>query len=168
MQSRKTLIAAGLIAILAAGTVAFAPLPGKGKVVQSVTGAGQFTDGGGDFRTFAFTARRYADGSVAGQWERVNHRGNAKSTKSHGVVTCFTVVGNKAWLSGFATSGRFSTPPFNNVAWRVVDNGQGKNSPADQMSLQFVGTSATFAANYCANLPTFQTLFDTKGNIQVR
>ena len=139
-----------------------------GRVVQSVTGSGSFIFAGNN-RTFSFTARRHADGTVSGQWERVNHL-NESQTKSHGQVTCFTIVGgNQAFLGGFATSGLFSTPPNNEVAWRVVDNGQGANAPADQISLEFVGAVPGFAAGYCAATPAAPALNAVQqGNIQVR
>lgn len=143
----------------------------RNPVDQSATGSGSFTvvTQQGDWRTFSFTARRRADGSVAGQWERIRRQdGNAADSKSHGVVTCFTIIDNQAWIGGFATSGLFSTPPNNGSAFRVVDNGQGANAPADQMSLEFVGTSPAFAANYCATTPAIPALNDLEaGNIQV-
>ena len=145
------------------------PLFVMGAVVQSVTGAGNFTIDG-NFRTFAFTARRHADGTVSGAWERVNHL-NESQTKSNGRVTCFTIFGgNQARLGGFATSGLFSTPPNNEVAWRVADNSEGANSPADQISLQFVNVAPGTAGPYCAgafgNIPALNTV--VAGNIQVR
>ena len=140
----------------------------RGPVVQSVTGSGNFTTGGGNFRTFTFTARRHADGTVTGQWQRVNHVGNASESKSHGQVTCFTIIDNQAWIGGFATSGLFSTPPNNEVATRVVDNGEGSGS-TDQISLQFVGAGPGFAAGYCGTTPTSPALNNVAaGNIQVR
>ena len=140
----------------------------KGKVGQSVTGSGSFLFAGNN-RTFSFTARIHAGGSIDGQWERVNHIGNAAQTKSHGTVTCFTIIGNQAWIGGFATSGVFSNPPNNEVAWRVVDNGQGHNALADQISLQFVGLAPGSAAGYCGAAPAIPALNNVEsGNIQVR
>jgi hypothetical protein len=128
---------------------------GRGRVVESVTGSGSFTVVGqdGDWRTFAFIARRYADGTVDGQWQRVRRvDGNAAETHSEGVVTCFTIVGNRAWLGGYATSGIYSDPP-NGVAWRVEDNGQGKADDADRISLQNVARAEGYPASYCARAP---------------
>ena len=147
-----------------------AMLGDKGPVVQSVTGSGSFVAPEGDWRTFSFTARKYADGSVDGQWQRIRRQpGNAKESKSHGIITCFTIDGNKAWLGGYATSGLWSTPPDNETGWRVVDNGQGKNAPPDQMSLEYVGASEGFADYYCSETPDDPDLYDIEsGNIQVR
>ena len=146
------------------------PLFGKGRVVQSVTGSGSFIFGVNN-RTFSFTARIHADGSVDGQWQRVTHNGLPGQSRSHGKVTCLTVIGNQAWLGGFktlSTTGNVD-PPNNGVIWRVIDNGQGRNAPADQMSGQGVGRTPENVVSYCADAPTGDNLFDlTGGNIQVR
>lgn len=144
-----------------------------GRVVQSVTGSGSFVvpTQEGDWRTFAFTARRYDDGTVAGQWQRIRREdGNAADSKSHGVVTCFTIDGDAAWIGGYATTGLFSDPPNNETGFRVVDNGQGANADPDQMSLEFVGAGEGFAADYCETTPESPSpLFDLEaGNIQVK
>lgn len=135
-------------------------------VVERVQGGANFTAPDGDLRTFAFSAVRYADGSVTGQWERIRRfGGNAASNKSHGVVTCFTVIGNNVWLGGYATSGNFTEPGFNEVGWSVVDNGNGRNAPPDQMSLQRVARIPGFADRVCDQTPDF-FLFDiAAGNI---
>ena len=141
-------------------------------VVQSVTGSGSFTveQQQGDWRTFSFTARRHADGTVKGQWDRIRRQaGNAAHSKSHGVVTCFTIMGDEAWLDGYATTGLWSDPPNNEVRWRVKDNGQGKKADPDQISLQGVGWDPGSAVDYCANTPRGVLLNDIEaGNIQVK
>ena len=148
-----------------------APTPnfaGRGRVVESVTGAGNFTDPNGDFRTFSVSARRFDDGTVTGQWERVNHRGGSEaSSKSHGVVTCFNNIGGGSVLmGGFATSGRNSAPPNNEVGWNVKDNGPGAT---DQNSLQFVGNPPGIAARWCGGEFGLFALNDvTQGQIRVR
>ena len=139
-----------------------------GRLVQSVSGSGSFTFAGNN-RTFSFTARLHADGTVDGEWERVNHIGNASQTKSHGEVTCFTIIGTQAWLGGLATSGLFSAAPNNGVAWRVADNSEGANSPPDQITAQFVGLAPGVAAASCAATPATLALNNVEaGNIQVR
>jgi hypothetical protein len=137
-----------------------------GPVVQSVTGSGNFVIPGVRLRIFTDAAHLRADGSISGQWER--------NGIAHGVVTCFTIVGNEAWLAGYATSGARSTPPNNGVAWRVVDNGQGENDPADEISFQWVGAWPGFAEEWCANTPGPNDPFGLStrpiqaGNISVR
>jgi len=141
-------------------------------VVESVTGSGSrtVTEQEGDWRTFSFTARRYADGTVAGEWERIRRPdGNAADTKSRGVVTCFTIVDNEVWLGGYATRGMYSDFPFKEVRWRVKDNGQGQGSAPDQISLQGIGQPLGSAAGFCHNRPTGLALHDIEaGNIEIR
>ncbi len=141
----------------------------KGGVVESVTGSGHLTAALGDWRTFSFTARRYADGTVKGQWERARRQdGNAADSKSHGVVTCFTVVGDQAWIGGYATSGLHSDPP-NAVAWRVVDNSREESTGPDQISGQYWRAGRSYPASYCANTPEDPALTDIEaGSIQIR
>jgi hypothetical protein len=142
------------------------------RVVESVTGSGSrvVTEQQGDWRTFSFTARRYADGTVKGQWERIRRPdGNAADSKSRGVVTCFTIVGNEAWLGGYATRGLWSDFPYKEVRWRVKDIGQGRGNPPDQISLQGIGRDLGTAAGFCANRPTGLELHDIEaGNIDIR
>ena len=139
-----------------------------GQLLEKVTGSGHFTTAAGDLRTFSFTARLYADGSVDGRWVRVRRAGG-ENIHSQGVVTCFTRVDDQVWLGGYATQGAFSEAPNNEVAWRVVDNGQGNNSDPDQISLQFVGAGPGFAANYCSTTPLSPApLHEVEaGNIQI-
>ena len=60
-----------------------------------------------------------------------------------------TVIGNTAYLGGYATSGILSEPPNNEVGWYVVDKGEGANDPPDIMSLQWVEFGPGFAQSYC-------------------
>ncbi|MFC1661666.1 hypothetical protein ACFL3S_09480, partial [Gemmatimonadota bacterium] len=111
----------------------------------------------------------YAALSLVYSLEFYNDRvdGNAAETKSHGVVTCMTIAGNEAWLGGYATSGLYAAPPYNWVRWHVKDNGQGKQDPPDQISLQTVGSSWGNTMNHCANTPV-TALYDIEaGNIKV-
>jgi hypothetical protein len=141
----------------------------KGPVVESVSGNGSYTTTLGDWRTFSFTARRHADGTVDGQWERIRRAdGNAAESKSHGIVTCFTVVGNQAWIGGITTSGLNSTPP-NRVGWRVVDNGHAQATTPDQISGQYWLRGGSFPAWYCASTypgPDFRDV--EAGNIRIQ
>ncbi len=146
---------------------------GRGRVLESVSGSGSITaDLRGDvhWRTFSFTAIRRADGTVDGQWERVNRfGGTAAETKSHGVITCFTIVGDEAWIGGYATSGSSSDGPNNAVGWHVKDNGQGQQDPPDQISWQGTWGTAEWAADYRAIASSnLLDAFDLEaGNIQI-
>ncbi len=137
-----------------------APQFRRGRVIESVTGSGHFTQGG-QLRTFSFSAVKRADGTVTGEWQRF---ARAIGAKAHGDVTCFTIVGDQAWLGGVVE--RTTTIP-GEVAWTVIDNGEGANSASDQISLQNVGRPPGFADDFCAAQPP-RTLFDIeKGNIQI-
>ncbi len=140
---------------------------GANRVVQSVTGSGHFTSGG-EFRTFAFNAVRRADGTVTGEYQGHNR---AADVHWHGNVTCFTVIGNQAWIGG--TTETSSDPnlivPGTQSGFRVADNGEGRNTPPDQISLQFINAGAGFANAYCGAAPPAPALNDVQaGNIQVR
>ncbi len=137
-----------------------APQFSTGRVVESVTGSGHFTRGG-QLRTFSFSAVKRADGTVTGEWQRF---ARAIGAKAHGDVTCFTINGNQVWLGGVVE--RTTTIP-GEVAWTVIDNGEGANSAADQISLQSVGGGPGFADAFCGAQPP-RTMFDIeKGNIQI-
>ena len=173
MKPISAITALSVIGLLACDPVVQpeAPTPDfatRGRVVESVTGGGNFTDFRGDFRTFTVSAQKFADGTVIGQWERVNHRGGGSEarTKSHGVVTCFNNIGGSVRIGGFATSGFRSAPPNNEVAWNVVDNGPGAT---DQNSLQATGEIPGIAARWCGGEFGLIALNDvTQGNIRVR
>jgi len=138
----------------------------KGRVAQSVTGSGHFRIDG-KLRIYAFTARRYDDGSVDGQWQLITRgSGNASESHFHGKVTCLNIDGNHAWIGGFESGVEL---PNNGVGWRVVDNGQGKNAlQPDKISDQFFSASQVFVSNYCATTPNSPPLHPVKaGNIKI-
>jgi hypothetical protein len=127
-----------------------------GAVVEMVTGSGHFTTpplsvNPGRWRTFSMTARRYADGSVKGRFQRVIHfEDGAEAVR--GVITCFTIIGNKAWIGGSVAA---NFPP--DIAWQVVDNGEGAGDPPDRNGLQLpastFGFPAGFAQDFCESTP---------------
>jgi hypothetical protein len=169
--------AAILCAVVLAGcdsglepTAATAPGPplfnkGSGPVVQSATGAGHFTVGG-ELRTFSFTALKYADGTVEGEYEL---KSRLTGATIHGDVTCLSVMGNLAWIGGVQEHGSEGFPPGGENGFRVADNGEGANDPPDEMSLMFVNAPPGFAQLYCNARPPAPALNPIEGgNIQVR
>ena len=139
----------------------------KGRVVESVNGSWNRDSN----RTFTVTARRYADGSLAGQWVRVN-RFRMGVFQRNGIVLCMTIIGNEAWI-GTRTVGGDRDGREGGV--RVVDNGEGMNSPSDEITLHRLSFRAGFAADYCADQEGArgnQRLFTIRdfgsGQIQVR
>jgi hypothetical protein len=81
-------------------------------------------------------------------------------------VDCLVIVGNQAWFSGPATRwtlGGIPQPPGLYLLFRVVDNGEGANDPADLGSPAFSGPPMG-----CRLMPPFPLLPSANGNIQVR
>jgi hypothetical protein len=143
----------------------------QGPVVERVSGSGQFFDPRvdevtgleGGWRTFSFTARKYADGRVGGEYQ-LNNRNT--DFKAHGAVTCFEMVENQVWLGGVEEQGDGADAP-NGVGWRVVDNGQGSAAPADQISFRSRGNDA-YGSAFCTEKPG-RELFDVEsGNVQIQ
>lgn len=134
----------------------------SGPVVEMVTGSGHLTrstEPVGLWRTFSFTARRYADGSVKGTFEGHDHGW----TYVKGSITCFTIDGNQAWVYCVIEK---SDPEYvgSQRVFRVVDNGEGANAPPDQISLLSVDQGYS-----CSALYGFPLVYDIEaGNIQVK
>jgi hypothetical protein len=116
----------------------------------------------------AFNARKYADGSVSGQFEY--HQIVEGETFNFNVdVTCMNVYGNRAKIGGVVKNSSDPTEPPGTFAWfQVFDNGEGADAPPDQSSLVGFGDEAANEA-FCnsPNLPRFGP-WDVEGNIQVR
>lgn len=129
-----------------------------GPVIASITGSGhQVTQppalNPGLWRTFTMTARKYADGSVEGSYTRVVHLADGGVQKSEGSITCLAIVGNKAWIGGMIPG---NNPP--DVAWQMVDNGEGAGAAPDlvglQLEAQVFGFPGGFAQQFCDEKPT--------------
>src|SRR5262245_53264077 len=144
-----------------------APTTLSGPVVQSATGAGQFTVAG-ELRTFSFNALKYADGTVQGQYELFSR---SAGVRIHGDVVCLSVVGNHAWVGGSQDQSSSSSgfPAGLENGFQSVDHGQGANDPPDRLSLMFINAPPGFAQAYCDARVDAPPLNDIEGgNIQVR
>jgi hypothetical protein len=114
----------------------------------SATGAGHFQAQGG-LRTFSFTARLTGPGTAAEGEAQLNNRG--QDVVDHIQVDCLLISGNTADMGGTITS---SSNPANvgvHGVFSVKDNGHGKNSPDDQMTLFFspvAGCVFNFSGSY--------------------
>lgn len=116
----------------------------------------------------AFTARKYADGTVAGHF--TYHQIVEGESFNFGVdVTCLVVYdGNRAKIGGEIKTSNDPTQPPGRFAWfQVFDNGEGANAPPDRSSLIGFGDEAANEA-FCnsPNLPRFGP-WDVEGNVQV-
>jgi hypothetical protein len=117
----------------------------------------------------AFSARKYADGTVGGEFEYHQIAGG-EAFRFHVDVTCMNVYnGNRAKIGGVITVSNDPTLPPGRFAWfQVFDNGEGADVPPDQSSLVGFGSEAANEA-FCnsPNLPRFGP-WDVKGNAQVQ
>ena len=107
---------------------------GVGRVIHRVTVGGPDACVGlggspGCDANFSLVALQYADGSVSGQWhdQFVHPFGGV-----HVTVTCLSISGNQAWISGVISHGLDAGFP---VVTRVADNGRSANDPPDQIGL---------------------------------
>jgi hypothetical protein len=138
-------LAAGLVALLAIACSDQPAAPnavaGDATDLQSVGLDGQMVTGSGHLtlegsaRKFAVSARKAADGTASGQAQII--AGNADNT-IHIAIDCVVISGNTAVLSGVTTREALF-PPGEAVFFAVQDNGQGAGSPADRVSLAFIG-----------------------------
>jgi hypothetical protein len=105
---------------------------------------------------FSLVANMKADGSVKGQYTDQFGHGNGGF---HATVTCLSVNGNEAWVSGVITSGNFQGFDLTGlpVITKVMDNG----TSGDQISFSFIGDPTS-----CSDQPDFP-LLDMTGQVTV-
>ena len=85
----------------------------------------------------------------------------------HGFIDCLTVVGNEAWFAGHVTQSNDPDRVGNVRGFYMVDNGEGKNDPPDQIAHSTL--LRTISAQDWCNIAPVRTLFDIEqGNVQVR
>jgi hypothetical protein len=117
----------------------------------------------------AFNAKKYADGTVEGQFE-YHQVVEGEAFTFHVEVTCMNVYdGNRAKIGGRITRSNDPVQVPGRYAWfQVFDNGEGANDPPDESSLVGFGDHAANEA-FCnsPNLPRFGP-WDVQGNAQVR
>jgi hypothetical protein len=136
-------------------------------VVASATGSGHMVRPDGTFRSFSFSARKYADGTSEGELQ-LNSR--SFDVVVHIKIDCLRVVGNVAHMSGRIT--RVSNPDEGEVGElnrvEVRDNGEGPNAPPDQVST-IPANPGDADPTTCVDPPTNTTIRTVqRGNVQVR
>jgi hypothetical protein len=152
----------GLTAVVAQ-TVSAAP----NSVINSATGSGHMVRPDGTFRSFSFSARKYADGSVDGQLQ-LNSRGF--DVFVHIRIDCLRVVGNTAFISGRIT--HTSNPAEGEIDELnraiVRDNGEG-HGVIDQVS-RIPANPGSVDERTCLdeNEDLFPLRDVQRGNVQVR
>jgi hypothetical protein len=163
---RVVAAASAIATLVVAATVAQAPAASN-PVVASATGSGHMVRPDGTFRSFSFSARRYADGTSTGQLQ-LNSR--SFDVVVHIEIDCLRVVGNVAHMSGRIT--RVSNPDEGEVGElnrvEVRDNGEGSNAPPDQVST-IPANPGDADATTCVDPPTNTTIRTVqRGDVQVR
>jgi hypothetical protein len=134
-------------------------------VLESATGSGQFVTDTGFFRTFAFTAVKYEDGSVRGEAEV---RNPDMGTLRHVQIDCLSIRGNLAIASGFFTSAEDPSLIGAPAIFAVQDNGQGANAPPDQVSRGVYANQKLTCETAPTSLALSVLVPIDAGNVQVR
>jgi hypothetical protein len=155
-----------VVALLAALGVAQTPAAAN-EVVASATGSGHMVRPDGTFRSFSFSARRYADGTSSGELQLDSR---SFDVVVHIKIDCLRVVGNVAYMSGRIT--RVSNPDEGEVGElnrvEVRDNGEGAAAPPDQIST-IPANPGDADPTTCLDPPTNATIRTVqRGNVQVR
>jgi hypothetical protein len=134
-------------------------------VVQSANGSGHFTSGG-EIRTFAFNAKKRADGSVTGQYQINAH---ASGIFFHVSVTCMDVVDNTAFIAGIITQASGAPVVEGTVSYFYArDAGEGPDA-ADIVSVARINDVAGADQEFCATHPLLlPPRAVEQGNVQVR
>ena len=163
---RVAVLPLAIVTLLVATAVAQAPAASRA-VIASATGSGHMVRPDGTFRSFSFSARKYADGTSKGELQ-LNSR--SFDVVVHIKIDCLRVVGNVAHMSGRIT--RVSNPDEGEVGElnrvEVRDNGEGGNAPPDQVSTIPVNPDDADPTT-CVDPPTNPTIRTVqRGNVQVR
>jgi hypothetical protein len=161
-----------------------APASIQGPWAEAITGSGHFVTGPLAYmpdvwRTFTINAKKGRDGTVDGKFKVILHpKGGADVVT--GTVVCFTIKGNTAWVGAHKDG---NDPP--DIAFQVVDNGEGSGDAPDEVGLYaeatYFGFPPGFAETFCDLAPEMMdvpgfgmvplSLFRSPieaGNIQIR
>lgn len=148
-----------------AGEASFA----AGGAAHVVTGKGTLwaPDPWNEYINIAFDARVMPDGSARGHWHH-QFRSRTPNGRIFVQVTCLTVVGNQAWMAGYAVQAGAEGNIGRPFGLRVVDNGEGAGA-VDQMTRTiWPGGLGGEPSDFCANMPTDHPLWPLAGgNVQV-
>ena len=160
---KRVLVILALAASAVLGVLSATAPAAPNAVVNSATGSGHRISSG-EFRSFSFSARRYADGSSKGQAE-VHAR--SLDAFAHIAIDCLRVLpGGVAHMSGTVTKTSDPTVfiPNEYVHFAVDDNGEGAKSPPDRVT----GIPENEPVRCDGPLPTAAFNDILRGNVQVR
>jgi hypothetical protein len=164
MRTRAT-AALTLAAVVVVGLIA-APAPAESNgIVASASGSGHMVRNG-FFRTFTFSAQKYADGTSKGELQL---RSPEFDVVVHLKIDCLRVVGNRAHMSGLIT---YTSNPDEAVVGElnrlvVEDNGEGPDSPPDMVS-GIPANPGNLNPETCETNTLLPNRVVQRGNIQVR
>jgi hypothetical protein len=134
------------------------------RVVVAVTGSGHYTNNAGNRRTLAFEVKETSDGTVHGTFQLTGHA--RPPNRSHGPLTCLSVVGDEAWIGGVYESSGNPSLVGTGFWFYVRDNGEGHGATPDLVRRHVRSGNA----DDCASRPDPGTEFlypIEAGNIQV-
>lgn len=127
MRNRMWLFGLVLVGLL---TVSLCLTADSG-IVASATGSGHLTVNG-QLRTFSFSAVKDSSGNARGDGELYNRTSDARFRLD---INCLSVSGSVATMSGTVSDSNLSAFVGKAFWFRVADNGEGANAPADQITL---------------------------------
>ena len=167
------LAATAVLALLTLATPALRADDGDhGPVSTIVSGGTRWLTSDGVWRRFAFTARQYADGHTAGEWQLV-----AGAAIVHGNVTCLNVLDDRhARVGGTIERAAFTAFQVGtDIGWVADDLGEGASAIGDNTSnlRAFLNSPTGSAAAWCTSgtlpFPTSNLAVDQidQGNIQI-
>jgi hypothetical protein len=140
---------------------------GDEAAARAGTGSGHYVNSAGNWRTFSFHVRQNSDGSVRGNFQLVGHDQPPK--RWHGPLTCFSVVGNEAWVGGFYEKSTNPSLLDTGFGFYVKDNGQGRGADPDLVRRHVRGQADP--DDWCSSMPDVSEspyLFPIEsGNIQI-
>jgi len=125
-------------------------------------------------KNLSLTAIQDADGSVKGQYtDRWGDVVSSGAIGFHAVITCVSVVGNEAWISGVITQGRTGPGGVYDLAGlrvgiRVRDNGTSANDPADQTSWSYLDAPGNPPFQPCTEHPDYPLVDLVQGQVVVK
>lgn len=159
------------------------PALSHGAIVGLSTGLGRAElPAGFSLLTFSFLAWQRSNGTADG-WFYQKYESASGTVDFTGRVTClsFDPVNRRSWVGGVITRNNSTNPAVQtaihqvgrDVWFRVVDNGNGGNAPADRTTVFGFEGAAGFitSAAYCAGQPWAANDANTwpvvKGNLRV-
>lgn len=136
-----------------------------GPVVESATGSAHLVNSVGIFRRVSFNVRRYADGSVDGEFQLV-----AGAAIIHCEPTCFTIDGNRVRIAGIVEQALFvlNVPAGSGFVLQLSDEGEGHE--VDTTSRIFFNVPLEDLDTFCETGEAPGDLIQvpvTSGNVQI-